>query len=115
MNTNNSTLSKALDEKMQNSASSDVQVMFALCQRKEGENVNDRKRQYKFFWHTDKEKDLRITEFYTRLYKVPFESHVQGCTKEHVLLDKDKLDEIINSVISSELRKKIEENFLLHS
>src|SRR3954467_13879238 len=100
MESNNNTLSQVFNGKMQNFASSDVQVMFKLCQRKEVENINDRKGQYKFFRHTDREKDHRITEFYTRLYKIPFDSHVQGCTKEHVLLDKDKLDEIINSVIS---------------
>jgi hypothetical protein len=92
---------------------SDIQIKFSLCQRKDLKKDNNK--QYKFFKHTDREKDQRITEYYTRLYRIPFESHVQGCTKEHVLLNKDKLDEIINSIISSDFRKKIQESILLHS
>ncbi|GBC01407.1 hypothetical protein RclHR1_04180014 [Rhizophagus clarus] len=91
---------------------SDIQIKFSLRPK---ENVE---RQYKSFTHTghtDREKDQRITEFFTCLYKIDFETHIHGCTKEHVLLNKDKLDDIINSVISSELRKNIEESFLLHS
>ncbi|CAB4380320.1 unnamed protein product [Rhizophagus irregularis] len=100
----------------QQDSSSDIQIKFSLCPRKDLENNNNNnKRQYKFFKHTDREKDQRITEFFTRLYRISFESHVQGCTEEHVLLNKDKLDEIINSIISSDIRKKIEESILLHS
>ncbi|CAI2167334.1 18185_t:CDS:2 [Funneliformis geosporum] len=95
---------------------SDIQIKFALRPHSEFDNCcYPNNRCYKFFRNTDQEHDQQFTEFYTRLYKMPFDSHVQGCTKEHTLPDKDKLDEIIDSVILSEFRKEIEEKVLLHS
>ncbi|CAG8447135.1 7353_t:CDS:2 [Funneliformis mosseae] len=91
---------------------SNILIKFALRPRSESDNGYSNHRCYKIF---DQENDQRITEFYTRLYKMSFDSHVQGCTKEHTLPDKDKLDEIIDSVILSEFRKEIEEKVLLHS